>query len=141
MARRRLLIALVTVGLLVLAVLPAVVTFAVGWLQLPQIQPWGAPAADDPTRLEVWAAFAVFYLFWMLGLMVLLVWSFDRLGHHWHFHERPPRPAKKQRRRVRATMKALAAEEQAAVESLRRRDERDARRRDREARGRSGEGG
>ena len=56
MHRRTALIWLVTAGLIVLACLPAVVAFGLGWLRLPQIQPWGAPSARDTTSLEAWAA-------------------------------------------------------------------------------------
>ena len=133
MQRRTALIVLVTAGLIVLACLPAVVTFGLGWLQPPHIQPWGAPPARDTTSLEAWTLFAVFYLAWMLGLMVLLVWSFDRIGHHWRSYERSPRPQKKTRRRARATMQAMNAEQQATIQALRRREVREAqRRRDRE---------
>ena len=134
MHRRTALIVLVTAGLIVLACLPAVVTFGLGWLQLPHIQPWGAPAARDTNSPEAWALFAVFYLFWMAGLTVLLVWSFDRIGHQWQPYDRTPRPQKKSRRRARATMQTMNAEQQATIQALRRREARDAqRRRSREA--------
>jgi hypothetical protein len=137
---RRLLIALVTVGVVVLACVPAVVAFGLGWLSLPNIQPWGAPPARDTTSLEAWTLFALAYLAWMIALMVLLVWSFDHLGNNWQPPERTPRPAKKERRRTRATMQAVAAEEQATVEAMRRREEREARRRrERESRSDGGE--
>lgn len=129
MHRRTALIALVTAGLIVLACLPAVVVFGLGWLSLPQIQPWGAPPARDTTTLEAWALFAVFYLLWMIGLTALLVWSFDRIGHRWRPYDRSPRPARKTRRRARATMQAMNAEQQASLEAMRRREERAARRR------------
>jgi hypothetical protein len=134
MHRRTALITLVTAGVIVLACLPAVVTFGLGWLQLPSIQPWGAPAAKDTTTLEAWTLFALFYLAWMVGLSVLLIWAFDRIGHHWHYYERSPRPPKKQRRRTRATMQALDAEQRANYQAMRRREQREAeRRRHREA--------
>jgi hypothetical protein len=134
MPRRTALITLVTAGLVLLACLPAVVAFGLGWLQLPQFQSWGEPPAKDTTTLEAWTLFALFYLVWMGGLMVLLVWSFDRIGHHWQYHERPPGPQKKQRRRARATMQAMHAEEKATYQAMRRREQREAqRRREREA--------
>jgi hypothetical protein len=134
MHRRTALIALVTAGLIVLACLPAVVTFGLGWLPLPDIQPWGEPPAKDTTTLEAWTLFAVFYLLWMLGLTVLLVWAFDRIGHSWRYYEGSPRPHKKDRRRTRATMQAVNAEQQATLQALRRREQREAqRRRSREA--------
>jgi len=134
MHRRTALITLVTAGLVVLACLPAVVTFGLGWLQLPHIQPWGAPPAKDTTTIEAWALFAVFYLAWMAALAVLLVWSFDRIGHHWQPYDRSLSPEKKQRRRARATMQAMHAEEKATYQAMRRREQREAqRRREREA--------
>jgi hypothetical protein len=132
--RRTALILLVTAGLVVLAFVPAVVVFGLGWLRLPQIQPWGAPAAKDTTTLEQWTLFALFYLAWMFGLMVLMIWSFDHLGHRWRYYEGTPRAHKKSRRRARATMQHVNAEQQATLQALRRREERDARRRaDRES--------
>jgi hypothetical protein len=132
--RRTALIWLVTAGILLLAAVPAAVTFGLGWLRLPSIQPWGAPPARDTTTLEAWVLFAVFYLLWMFGLTVLLVWSFDRIGHRWRPYDRPPRPEKKSRRRARATMQQMGAEQKATYDALRRREEREARRRaDRES--------
>jgi len=113
MDRRRLLIILVPVGLIVLALVPAIVTFGLGWLRLPSIQPPGASPARDTTSIEAWTLFAVFYLFWMIALMVLFVWSYDRLDYHWQYHQRSPRPPKKQRRRLAAGMDLLAGREKA----------------------------
>ncbi len=53
----------------------------------------------------------------MVGLTVLLVWSFDRIGHQWRPYDRTPRPPKKQRRRARATMQAMNAEQQATIQA------------------------
>lgn len=132
--RRTALIWLVTAGFIVLALAPAVVVFGLGWLRLPSIQPWGAPPAKDTTTLEAWVLFAVFYLLWMFGLTVLMVWSFDRVGHRWRPYDRPPRLARKSRRRARATMQQMNAEQKATYDALRRREEREARRRaDRES--------
>ncbi len=127
--RRTALIWLVTAGLIVLACLPAVVTFGLGWLRLPHIQPWGAPPARDTTTPEAWAFFALFYLFWMVSLTVLMIWAFDRVGHSWRHYESTPPAQKKSRRRARATMRHLGAEQKATMEALRRREEREARRR------------
>ena len=128
--RRTALIGLVTAALLVLAVAPAVVAFGLGWLRLPHIQPWGAPAAaNDTTSIGAWTLFAVFYLFWMLGLTVLMIWAFDHLGHYWRFYESTPRPRKKARRRTRATMRQIDAEQRATFEAMRRREQREAQRR------------
>ena len=65
----------------------------------------------------------------MFGLVVLLVWSFDRIGHQWHPYDRTPRPPKKSRRRARATMQAMNAEQQATIQAMRRREAREAQRR------------
>jgi hypothetical protein len=145
--RRTALIWLVTAGLIVLALAPAVVTFGLGWLRLPQIQPWGAQPARDTTTLEQWTLFALVYLAWMAGLTVLMVWLFDRIGHRWRYHESAPRRTKKSRRRARATMQQIGAEQKATYDALRRREAREARRRaDRERdearrRGPDGSGG
>ena len=141
MHRRTALIALVTAGLIVLACVPAVVTFGLGWLRLPHLQPWGAPAARDTTTLEGWTLFALFYLGWMVALTVLLVWSFDRIGHKWRFYESTPRP-RKERRRARAGMQAVNAEQQATIQAMRRREAREAqRRRSRESHDARNDGG
>jgi hypothetical protein len=127
--RRTALIWLVSAGIVVLALAPAVVVFGLGWLTLPRIQAWGEPPAKDTTTLEQWALFAVFCLAWMVGLMVLMIWLFDRIGHRWRTYDRPPRRKKKSLRRARATMRHIDAEQRATVEAMRRRDAREARRR------------
>ena len=113
MDRRRLFIFLAPVGLIVLALVPAIVTFGFGWLRLPAIQPAGAKPAPDTTSIESWTLFAVFYLVWMLALLVLFIWSYDRLDYHWQYHQRSPRPPKKQRRRLAAGLGFLAGQEKA----------------------------
>ena len=113
MDRRRLLIILVPVGLIVLALVPAAVTFGLGWLRLPPLRPPGASPARDTTTLEGWTLFAVFYLFWVVALTVLFVWSYDRLDYHWQYHQRPPRREKKQRRRLAAGLGLLSSQEKA----------------------------
>ncbi len=91
MDRRRLPDRLVTLGLIVLALAPAAVAF--GRLAAPpHIQPAARPAAPD-TPARGLGAFAVFYLFWWSGLL-LVVWSFDRIGHHWQRLEGTPRPCR-----------------------------------------------
>jgi hypothetical protein len=130
MDRRRLLIYLVPIGLALLWLVPAVLTFALGWLTFPRIQPPGHPPAPDTTTLEAWTLLAVFYLVWTLALVVLFVWAYDRLDFHWQYHERTPRPTKKGRRRTAASLRAVNAEQQAQVQAMRRRAERDARRRE-----------
>jgi len=120
MDRRRLLIILVPLGLIVLTLVPATVTFGLGWLRLPAIQPPGASPARDTTSLEAWTLFAVFYLFWTVALMVLFIWSYDRLDYHWQYHERSPRPPKKQRRRLAAGVGFLAGQEQARTQAAKR---------------------
>jgi len=129
MDRRRLALVGVTLGLIVLALLPAVVAFSAGWLHLPHIEPPLHPAAPDRTPPEAWAAFAVFYLFWIVGGAILLVWCYDRLGYHWQPHERKPRLSRKERRKRAAVMGALTMDDDVRVEAaLRRRHERDRRR-------------
>lgn len=120
MDRRRLLIILVPAGLIVLALVPAALAFGLGWLRLPPIQPPGGTPAPDTTPPEAWALLAIFYLFWMVGLVVLLVWSYDRLDYHWQYHERPQRPPRKQRRRLAAGMEFLAGQEEARAKAARR---------------------
>ncbi|HEX6944748.1 MAG TPA: hypothetical protein VF196_01040 [Casimicrobiaceae bacterium] len=129
MHRRTALIGLATAGFILLALVPALVTFGLGWLRLPHIQPWGAPPAKDTTTLEQWTLFAVVYLFWMIGLTVLMILVFDHLGHHWRYYESSPRRKKKSVRRARATMQQMNAEQQATMQALRRREARDAQRR------------
>jgi len=113
MDRRRLLIILVPVAAIVLALVPATVTFGLGWLRLPPIRPPGASPARDTTSLEAWALFAVFYLVWMVALTVLFIWCYDRLDYHWQYHRRSPRPPKKRRRRLAAGMDLLSGQEKA----------------------------
>jgi hypothetical protein len=117
MDRRRLALAGVTLGLIALALMPAVVAFTAGWLHLPRIEPPGHPAAPDRTPPEAWAAFSLFYLVWIVGVAVLLVWSYDRLGYHWQPHERKPRLTRKERRKRAAVMGALTLEDEARVDA------------------------
>lgn len=125
MDRRRLALVGVTLGLVLLGLAPAVIAFAAGWLHLPHIEPPLHPAAPDRTPPEAWAAFAVFYLFWIVGASLLLVWCYDRLGYHWQPHERKPRLSRKERRKRAAVMGALTVEDQAVRDAaLRRRRER-----------------
>jgi hypothetical protein len=129
MHRRTALIWLVTAGLAVLALAPAVVTFSLGWLSLPELRGLGEQPAPDTTPPWAWALFALFYLVWAACLGILLVWAFDRIGHHWRPYDRPARPDRKSGRRARATLRAVHAEQQAAHEAMRRREQREARRR------------
>jgi hypothetical protein len=116
--RTRLLRTLVTVGALALAALPAAVVFGLGWLTFghPDL-PGGASTPPDTTPPEAWALFALFYLVWLFGLMVLVIWSFDRIGHHWHAWDRPPRREKKRRRRLTAGVDFLAGQEKAHADA------------------------
>jgi len=84
----------------------------------------------------------VLYLLWMAGLTVLLVLTFDRVGHTWQYHKSTSRPRKKQRRRTRAALRAVEAEQEATIAAMRLRESREAcRRRDREARETDDRGG
>jgi hypothetical protein len=102
------------VAAVALAALPAVVVFGFGWFSL-----WhGGTAVDgvihpDSTPPEAWVLFAVAYLAWMLGLMVLVIWSYDRLGRNWHSWDRAPRRDKKRRRRLGAGLSYLEKQEEA----------------------------
>ena len=111
---RRLLLGLPTLGAVLLAVAPAVVAFGLGWL------PPGKPAAGAADRTpEVWALFALLYLVWLFGLMLLLIVVNDRMGRHWRSWDRAPRPQKKRRRRMAAGMKYLEGQQEAQAEAAR----------------------
>jgi hypothetical protein len=129
MRRRPALVWLVTAGVVILALLPAVVVFSLGWLQLPEVRGLGEQPAPDTTPPWAWALLALFYLVWAAALGILLVWSFDRIGHRWRPYDRPPRPDRKGKRRARATLQAIDADRRATAQALRRREERAARRR------------
>jgi hypothetical protein len=118
MDRTRILKALVTVAALVLAVVPAAVAFGFGWLSIghPDV-PGGGTVPPDTTSPDAWALFAVFYLGWMFALMVLTIWSFDRIGHHWRAWDREPRRQKRRRRRMTAGVDFLAGQEKAKVDA------------------------
>ncbi len=122
MDRRRNALIAVAVGFVVLAAVPVVVTFGLGWLHLPAVQPSGKPAVPDATPPEAWALFAVLYGAWLVALTIGLVWANDRIGYHWQPPERERRPSKKERRRRAATMSVIGAEQEARVAAeLRRR--------------------
>jgi len=114
MDRTRLLTGLVTVAAVVLAALPAAVVFGLGWLTLgyPSV-PSGGEVPRDTTSPELWVLFALFYLAWMFALMVLLIWTYDRLGRNWRSWDRAPRREKKRRRRLSAGMQYLEGQEKA----------------------------
>ena len=118
MDRSRLLKTLITVAALALVALPAVVAFGLGWLSFghPDV-PNGGATLPDTTPLEAWALFAVVYFFWLFGLMLLVVWSFDRVGHHWRAWDRAPRKEKKKRRRLSAGVGFLAGQEKARADA------------------------
>ena len=113
MDRTRLLTGLVTVTAVVLAAAPAIVVFGLGWLTLGPVSVPGATVPPDTTSPEQWVLFALFYLAWMLGLMVLLIWTYDRLGRNWRSWDRAPRREKKQRRRLGAGLSYLEGQEKA----------------------------
>jgi len=116
--RSHLLKTLITVAAVALAVLPAAVAFGLGWLTFghPDL-PTGGPTLPDTTPPEAWALFALLYLGWLSALMVLLVWSFDRVGHHWSAWDRAPRKEKKRLRRLRAGLGFLAGQEKARADA------------------------
>lgn len=103
---------------LALAAVPAVVAFGLGWLSFghPDV-PTGGATPPDTTSPVAWALFAVVYFFWLFGLMVLVVWSFDRVGHHWRAWDRAPRKEKKRRRRRDAGVEFLAGQEKARADA------------------------
>ena len=114
MDRTRLLTGLVTAAAVVLAVAPAAVVFGLGWLTFghPSV-PSGGVVPPDTTSPEQWVLFALFYLAWMFALMVLLIWTYDRLGRYWRSWDRAPRREKERRRRLGAGLSYLAAQEKA----------------------------
>ena len=57
--------------------------------------------------------FALFYLAWMFALMVLVIWTYDRLGRYWHSWDRAPRREKKRRRRLEAGLKYMEGQDKA----------------------------
>lgn len=116
MDRRHLLTVALTVAAVVLAALPAAVVFGLGWLE-----PAGSPPAGSVTDRtpEAWVLFALFYLVWMGGLMVLLIVANDRLGRHWRSWDRDQRPGKRQGRRLAAGMSYLAGQERARAAEAR----------------------
>ncbi|MCX6373303.1 MAG: hypothetical protein NTX16_09540 [Actinobacteria bacterium] len=110
----RLLTGLVTVTAVALAAAPAIVVFGLGWLTLgPVGVPTTTTVPPDTTSPEQWVLFALFYLAWMLGLMVLLIWTYDRLGRNWRSWDRAPRRETKRRRRLGAGLSYLEGQEKA----------------------------
>ena len=83
----------------------------------------GRAAGQDTTSLEAWTLFAVFYLAWMAGAhRCCSSGRSTASATTGSRYERSPRPQKKQRRRARATMQAVDAEEQATIQAMRRRE-------------------
>jgi len=113
MDRTRLLTGLVTLVAVVLAAVPAVVVFGLGWLSFGHFAAVAGEVPRDASSPEMWVLFALFYLAWMLGLMVLLIWAYDHLGRTWRSWDRAPRPEKKRRRRLGAGLSYLEGQEKA----------------------------
>ena len=103
MHRRAALIVLVTAGVIVARLRRRPwSSFGLGWLQLPHIQPWGraggqghdvARGLDAVRRRSTWSGCS--------ASSVLLVWSFDRIGH-----TVAPRSRARRRRGRRRTLRA-----------------------------------
>ena len=112
---------LVAVGWLVLLPVPAVLFWWAGLFHISRAR--GAlvtqGALHDTTSPGVWAALAVVYLVWAVGLMVASVWTLDRLGYHYQAYDRPRRPGRRERRRLRAGAGMLQARERARRDALR----------------------
>jgi len=113
MDRTRLLTGLVTLAAVVLAAVPALVVFGLGWLSFGHFAAVAGEVPRDSSSPEMWVVFALFYLAWMLGLMVLLIWAYDHLGRNWRSWDRAPRPEKKRRRRLGAGLSYLEGQEKA----------------------------
>jgi hypothetical protein len=111
---RRLLTALVAPAALLLSAAPAVVVFGRGWLPAgdPDV-PVGTVVPPETTPLEWWVVFVLFYLAWMVGVTLLVVWSYDTLGRKWRSYDRPPRPARRTARRREAGLRYLEAQDEA----------------------------
>jgi hypothetical protein len=112
---------LVAFGWLVLLPVPAVLFWWAGLFHMSRAR--GAlvtqGALRDTTSPGVWAALAVVYLVWSVGLMVASVWTLDRLGFHYQPYDRPRRATRRERRRLRAGASLLQAREQAQRDALR----------------------
>jgi hypothetical protein len=113
MGRTRLLTGLVTLAAVVLAAVPALVVFGLGWLSFGHFAAVAGEVPRDASSPEMWVLFALFYLAWMLGLMVLLILAYDHLGRNWRSWDRAPRPEKKRRRRLGAGLSYLEGQEKA----------------------------
>jgi hypothetical protein len=113
---RRLFIALASVAFFVLAAVPAVVVFSQGWLPLPQAALPGEASGHGGSP-EAWALFALVYLAWMAGDVVLLVFLYDRLGFHYTPREGKPREPRRKKRRRAAALGYAAGQERARAEA------------------------
>ena len=113
----RLLLVVATVVFVALAATPAVVAVGIGWLTFGDPSAAPGSAAAQQSSLEAWTFFALFYLAWMFGLVLLLIVVNDRLGLHWRSWDRRRRPAKRRRRRLAAGLDLLARQEEARAEA------------------------
>lgn len=114
MTRRRLPIALATCGVILFWLLPLIVAVAGDRLPFRLVKPTlHHGAVVDVASPEVWTLIALGFLVWSVLTVVLLILAYDRLGYHWTYHERSPRPAKKRRRRLMAGMSFLEGQEDA----------------------------
>jgi len=113
--------AVVAIGWLLLLPLPFLAFWWAGLLKVGRAH--GAliehGALHDKTSPGVWAALAVVYLVWMVGLAVASIWVFDHLGYHYQPYDRPRRPTRRERRRQRAGLRYQEARQTAQRDALR----------------------
>jgi hypothetical protein len=112
---RRLVKPVLSVVALSVAVLPAVLVLALGWYHTPVL---GDPMGPGSGVLIVTV---LFYVLWLPSTFFGLIWLFDRLGLHYAVEPRKPRTSRKERRRQRAGLELLAAQERGLEQARRER--------------------
>ena len=101
----------VTMLALVVAALPVVLTIALGWQDTTILGSQLGPGSD------AYVVLALVYAVWLPATVVGMIFLYDRLGYHYFAQERQTKPSRRERRRARAGLDLLAAQEQARQEA------------------------
>jgi hypothetical protein len=102
---RRALIVLATLLALAVAALPIVVSIVLGWHDTTVLGSQFGPGSD------IFIILSVVYAVWLPATVAGMVFLYDRLGYHYFAQERVARPTRRERRRTRAGLDLLAAQE------------------------------
>jgi hypothetical protein len=97
----------VSAAALVVAALPVVVTLVCGWQDTTVL------GAQLGAGGDIYVVLTVLYAVWLPATVAGMVFCYDRLGYHYFAQEKSEKPSRRARRRARAGLRLLAAQEKA----------------------------